>query len=51
MREQGHGGMGGLGSGCGHGGLRDYDPDPPRPLNILDQSVAALCGAGLQANP
>ena len=49
VRERGHGRMGGLGCGCG--GLRDYDPDPPGPPNILNQLVATLCDASLQANP
>ena len=51
VREQGHGRMGGLGSGQGCGGLRNYDLDPPGPPNILNQLVAILHDAGLQANP
>ena len=35
----------------GHGSLREYAPDPPGPPNILNQLVAALCDASLQANP
>ena len=49
------------GSGCGgrHGssgthrcsGTGTYDPDAPGPVNILDQLVAALCNAALDADP
>ena len=48
---RGCGGMGGPGSACRCGGIREYDPDPPRPPNILNQLVATLHDASLQANP
>ena len=48
---RGHGAMGGPGGACTHGGIREYDPDPPRPPNIFNQSVAALCDTGLEGNP
>ena len=39
------------GSACRHSGTREYDPEPPRPANILNQLVAALCDAGLEGTP
>ena len=48
---RGHGGMGGPGSAHGCGSIREYDPDPPRSPNVLNQLVAALHDASLQANP
>ena len=42
--------MGGPGGAHGCGSLEEYDQDPPRPPNILSESVAALHDAGLQAN-
>ena len=48
---RGHGAMGGPGDAHGCGGVREYDLDPPRPPNILDQLVAALCDASLEGNP
>ena len=48
---RGCGGMDGPGGAHGCSGIREYDPDPPRPPNVLNQLVAALYDAGLQANP
>ena len=48
---RGCGAMGAPGGACRCSGVREYDLDPPRPPNILDQLVAALCDAGLEGNP
>ena len=45
----GHGGRHGLSSTHGCSGIGTYEPDAPSPLNILDQLVAALHDAGLDA--
>ena len=34
--HSGQGGPGAPGGACGCSGAREYDPDPPRPTNILD---------------
>ena len=48
---KGHGTMGGPGGAHRHGSIREYDLDPPRPPNILDQLVATLCDASLEGTP
>ena len=48
---RGHSGQGGPGGARGCSSTREYDPDPPRPPNILNQLVAALRDAGLEGNP
>ena len=48
---RGCGGRGGLGVARGCSSTREYEPDPPRPSNVLEQLVAALCDADLEGNP
>ena len=48
--RSGQGGPGAPGGACGCSGAREYDPDPPRPPNILDHLVVALHDASLEGN-
>ena len=48
---RGCGGRGGLGGTHRCGGTGEYDLEPPKQPNILNQLEAALHNAGLEGNP